>query len=87
MALGYVGDPLSIASNHLYRFTLPASTMGWECPKCHRIYAPSITECVQCAPPMRGKWTITGPQYIPTTTTLAGLCTNVTGWNGEAPSC
>lgn len=23
---------------------------GWECPKCGRVYAPSVTECYLCAP-------------------------------------
>lgn len=22
------------------------STIGWECPKCHRVYSPSVTECL-----------------------------------------
>lgn len=23
---------------------------GWECPKCHAIYSPQVTECPHCKP-------------------------------------
>lgn len=26
------------------------ANLGWECPKCHRCYAPVVQECVKCAP-------------------------------------
>ena len=25
-------------------------TSGWECPKCHHVYAPSVQECSRCIP-------------------------------------
>ena len=25
-------------------------TKGWECPKCNRVYAPSVDECGHCQP-------------------------------------
>jgi len=25
---------------------------GWECPKCNRVYAPSVDECEHCRPPV-----------------------------------
>lgn len=28
--------------------TLQIMTMGWECPKCHRVYAPLEMECKSC---------------------------------------
>jgi uncharacterized OB-fold protein len=28
-------------------YTLP-SPQGWECPKCHRVYAPWVAECHDC---------------------------------------
>lgn len=27
---------------------------GWECPKCHHIYAPSVHECLGCQPAASG---------------------------------
>jgi len=24
---------------------------GWECPRCHRVYAPRVEQCVPCSPP------------------------------------
>lgn len=31
-----------------------ASTTGWECPRCNRVYAPSVQECVTCSGSQRG---------------------------------
>ena len=27
------------------------TTVGWECPRCHRCYAPHVDECKACAMP------------------------------------
>lgn len=24
--------------------------VGWECPRCHRVWAPHVVECVYCQP-------------------------------------
>lgn len=44
------------------------TTMGWECPRCHRCYAPSITQCPFCGGHYQGggaapypTWPWTGP--------------------------
>lgn len=30
--------------------TFPGVPSGWKCPQCSRIYAPSVTECMNCVP-------------------------------------
>lgn len=37
----------SWAPNTIYWRTIP-TPLGWECPKCHRCYAPQLTECEHC---------------------------------------
>ncbi len=41
------------------------SNKGWECPKCGKIYSPSIFECEGCNIPVPA----TVPSYDPNTTT------------------
>lgn len=38
-------------------------TMGWECPRCHRCYAPSVTQCPHCG---GTSWTPNPYPYTPT---------------------
>ena len=52
---------------------------GWICPKCQRVYAPSVTECVACnahvqvqnwpLPPSPTTWTPAPVPYFTTTLT------------------
>jgi hypothetical protein len=35
---------------HCPRCTGTGTRLGWECPHCHRCYAPSIEACPQCGP-------------------------------------
>lgn len=30
---------------------MPETEKGWECPKCHTVYAPTVKECPKCVPP------------------------------------
>lgn len=30
------------------------ANLGWECPKCHVIHAPSVVACVACKPAAKG---------------------------------
>ena len=34
-----------------------SSVSGWECPKCKRVYAPHVKECLHCRPP-QFEWTV-----------------------------
>lgn len=36
-------------------FTVP--TMGWECPRCHKINAPTVTQC-NCPVQFMGSYTV-----------------------------
>ena len=42
--------------------------LGWQCPKCQRIYAPSVTECFACQPMPTTIGTIVPLGWPPTTT-------------------
>lgn len=51
--------------------------MGWECPKCGRVYAPTVTECFTCnANP--GAWRIEWQYPYVQTRTWAADATNMT---------
>ena len=42
------------------------TTLGWECPRCHRCYAPSITQCPHCGGNYQGSGVIPPlPPYPP----------------------
>lgn len=33
---------------------IPVNTPGWECPRCGRVYAPTVLECLACNHPVKG---------------------------------
>ena len=41
--------PVSIPSIWPARQEAPAVPQGWECPKCHTIYAPAVLQCHACS--------------------------------------
>lgn len=43
------------------------TTIGWECPRCHRCYAPSITQCPHCGGNYQGGGVPIFPSYPPYT--------------------
>lgn len=48
---------------------LHSANTGWECPKCHRIYSPSVKTCECCNPILRDNMqsseTYTGTSNLP----------------------
>lgn len=48
--------------------------LGWECPKCHAIYAPTVTECSRCAPVPFQPWPIVGGPLRTETVTYITPC-------------
>ncbi len=38
---------------------------GWQCPVCHTIYNPAVTECHRCHPATFWPITIPGVEYVP----------------------
>lgn len=47
------------ATNATEPVTVPMpAAMGWECPRCHAIYAPHVHQCI-CAPPAITTTTLT----------------------------
>lgn len=49
-----VGSAQIITTNH----TKPVAPQGWQCPKCQRIYAPTVDECEHCKPKLSRHWKI-----------------------------
>jgi len=41
---GIMGN-VTISDPPMWRMT---TTEGWECPRCHRVYGPQVTECKAC---------------------------------------
>ena len=39
------------------------SRLGWECPKCHKVYSPDIKECSACNVVQNIK--LPSPTYVP----------------------
>ena len=33
-----------------YRPYDPSTQMGWQCPRCRRVYAPFVPQCTSCGP-------------------------------------
>lgn len=56
---------------------------GWECPRCHRCYAPSVTECSRC--PALG---VVGGMLVPVTVPWFITCPpHDYDYTGTAPHC
>ena len=48
-------------SNYVHTELGPTANMGWECPRCHRVFAPYVSQCVSCGEP---SVTVTNPKWI-----------------------
>lgn len=50
---------------------------GWICPKCQRVYAPSVTECVACNAPFQVQnWPFSQPPSVEPQTPIPYLTTS-----------
>lgn len=65
---------------------MPIYQYGWICPKCERVYAPTVPTCAYCAPPVT-----TSPATIwwpwPLTVDTAGTSVFKVALPSSAPGC
>ncbi len=52
---------------------------GWICPKCERVYAPTVSTCAYCAPPVTTVWWKWNPDFTITDTVTEFSVSTTTG--------
>lgn len=64
-------------------------TQGWECPKCHRVYSPTVTECGPCNAAARPPevWPWSGPWGVGGAGARCFGCGQPTPCDGQTSGC